>query len=462
MRSGQQSAEVHLCFKDGSAQLRQQLAAAGTIQLQLHGAATSVSLPVSTVAAKQLPDITIVRLHNVPGGVNVRGLMQCLLHHFQLGSGYSVVSEYGGDASGDIAAVTPLWCRSDVCVAEIRAPAEDAKLAKLPAAFTCFGQQVSISVQPSILAKAHLYRSRTQAQSQQLAAAPPAGQQSPRQKRRQRQKAKAQQQRQQRQQQQQQQQQLPGPLSGNFCCAVSAGVAGSPAARVALARPLDPVSDLGGQCGRAGLGHQPTVPMQVDRPSTVRSVASSPTATATAPAADPSPMQVQEPAQPARARQPAQSAMVQHPACVASAQRPSSADISMPQAASPTAAAASVPADFPDTATASAMLLWAEEHDLPTTGARQAVLHVHKHHARQIRQHSTGSHVSLPGPLQQLMTKAVRVVTGDTTFNGPNTLKAPGSKQPAASSAAPRRSSRQHKPASQFWRVPPGPQGGPQ
>ena len=60
LRSGQQNAEVHLCFKDDSAYHRQQLASAGSIHLQLHGAATSISLPVSTVAAKQLPDITTV------------------------------------------------------------------------------------------------------------------------------------------------------------------------------------------------------------------------------------------------------------------------------------------------------------------------------------------------------------------------------------------------------------------
>jgi len=45
----------------------------------------------------------------VPGGINVHGLMDCLLKHFQFGPEYTVVSEYGGDASGDIAAaITPL------------------------------------------------------------------------------------------------------------------------------------------------------------------------------------------------------------------------------------------------------------------------------------------------------------------------------------------------------------------
>ena len=191
MRSGQHSAEVHLCFRDASAQHRQQLAATGSIQLTMHGAAAPVSLPVSTVAARQLPDVTLVRMHNVPGGINVHGLMGALLEHFQFGPGYSVLSEYGGDACGDIAAVTPLWCRSDVCIAELRAPVHDAKLSKLPSAFTCFGQQVSVSVQPSILAKAHAYQQRAQAQPTEVLS--PASVQSPRQKRRRAQKARAQQ-----------------------------------------------------------------------------------------------------------------------------------------------------------------------------------------------------------------------------------------------------------------------------
>jgi len=32
----------------------------------------------------------------VPGGINVHGLMDCLLKHFQFGPEYTVVSEYGG------------------------------------------------------------------------------------------------------------------------------------------------------------------------------------------------------------------------------------------------------------------------------------------------------------------------------------------------------------------------------
>ena len=133
IRSGQLNAEVHLSFRDASAQHRQQLASTGAIQVTMPGSATPVSLPVSTVAAKQLPEVTMVRLHNVPGGINVHGLMACLLKHFQFGPEYSIVSEYGGDVSGDIAAVTPAWCRSDVCIAEVRAPVQDTKLCKLPA-----------------------------------------------------------------------------------------------------------------------------------------------------------------------------------------------------------------------------------------------------------------------------------------------------------------------------------------
>ena len=48
----------------------------------------------------------MVRLHNVLGGINVQGLMACLLKHFQFGPEYSIVSEYGGDVSSDIVAVT--------------------------------------------------------------------------------------------------------------------------------------------------------------------------------------------------------------------------------------------------------------------------------------------------------------------------------------------------------------------
>ena len=181
---------------------------------------------------------------------------------FQFGPGYSVLSEYGGDACGDIAAVTPLWCRSNVCIAELRAPVHDAKLSKLPSAFTCFGQQVSVSVQPSILAKAHAYQQRAQAQPTEVLS--PASVQSPRQKRRRAQKARAQQAalRQHPQQHQWQHLQL---LQSRFTPAIAAQDSLPAGGRLALSRALDPVSDLGGQHGRAGLGHSATVPMQVEQ-----------------------------------------------------------------------------------------------------------------------------------------------------------------------------------------------------
>ena len=76
---------------------------------------------------------------NAHGGFNVHGLMDCLLKHFQFGPEYTVMSECGGHASGDIAVAMPTYCRSDVCIAELEAPVSDTKLAKLPSALTCFG-----------------------------------------------------------------------------------------------------------------------------------------------------------------------------------------------------------------------------------------------------------------------------------------------------------------------------------
>ncbi|DBB04709.1 TPA: hypothetical protein ACH3X1_012763 [Trebouxia sp. C0004] len=213
VRSGQLNTEVHLSFKDASAQHRQQLASTAAIQVTMPGAAAPVSLPVSTVAAKQLPEVTVVRLHNVPG---------------------------------------------DVCIAELRAPVQDAKLCQLPDAFTCFGQRVSVSVQPSLLAKAHLYLQRVQTQ-------PPAQQQtisqSPRQRRRQQKKDRAKKAASQPSGQHQQQLQS---LRTTFCLAVSADEDVESRGRVALTRPLDPVSDLGGQQGRAGLGHSVPEPMLLE------------------------------------------------------------------------------------------------------------------------------------------------------------------------------------------------------
>ena len=387
-----------------------------------------VSLPVSTVAAKQLPEVTVVRLHNVPGGINVHGLMACLLKHFQFGHEYSVVSEYGGEVSGDIAAVTPTWCRSDVCIAELRAPVQDAKLRQLPATFTCFGQQVSVSVQPSLLAKAHLYQHRAQPQPQ------PTPSQSPRQRRRQQQKARA----------NKAAEQPPGQqqsLHTTFRPAMSVDGDLSSQSRVALARPLDPVLDLGGQHSRAGLGHSVPVPMQVELRSHEVSAVVAPPHTpvpATAPAS------ASASASALASASASASVLVSAPQC---------GDANMPQALP-----ASLPDGFPDGPVASAMLLWAEDADIPLDTARQAVQCVHAQHMSQVTQHGTASHVALPEPLQSLMVEAIRVVTGDASFTLPLSPEAP----PLASDTAPRRSSRARTPVTPYWTVPPAAPGGAQ
>lgn len=428
VRAGQQNAEVHLCFKDASAQHRQQLAAAGSIQLTMHATAALVSLPVSTVASKQLPDVTMVRLHNVPGGMNVHGLMGSLLRHFQFGPDYSVVAEYGGDVSGDIAAVTPAWCRSDVCVAELRAPVQDPKLSRLPAAFTCFGQQVSVSVQPSILAKAHMYRQRCHQQNelQSQPASVSAAVLSPRSKRRKAQRARAQ--RSAAEPAQQMAGAVPAPLPAlhdSFQPATSSDALPGPS-RVALQRPLDPISDLGGQRGRAGLGHSQHEPMQVEQLQPVVAKVSVDL-----------PVDIVLPNAPDLSRQPS--------------------------------------ASLPDSSAASAMLLWAEEYDVAAVSAKQAVLYLHEHHAQQLEQHGNGSCVSLPEPIQQLMVEAVRAVTQDSTFavhEYPDSLASASelATGPSAcpnsvqhdSAQQPRRSGRGHKPVSEYWRVPPAAPGGAQ
>ena len=153
---GQKSAELHLSFKDTAAQHRQQLASAGSLRVRLLGAQQLTTMPVRTVQCKQLPDITVVRMHNIPAAINVQGLMACLLGHCNCGPEYYVVAEYGGDLLGEVAAMASTWCRTDVSIAEVRAPACDAKLSQLPTALSCLGQQVSVSVQNSILGKAYV------------------------------------------------------------------------------------------------------------------------------------------------------------------------------------------------------------------------------------------------------------------------------------------------------------------
>ena len=188
--------------------------------------------------------------------------MDCLLKYFQFGPEFNLVSEYGDDASGDIAAAIPTWCRSDVCVAVLRAPVSDAKLARPPSAFTCFGQQISVSVQPSIqgtvepaqgsitcatagrLQRPHC-RPEPNAAAKDKAALKQAHQQ-----------------------QKQQQQQA---LHAAFYPAASVDNVAL-TSRLVLGRPLDPVLDLGGQRCRAGLGHSAPTLMDLD-PQQSKSVA---------------------------------------------------------------------------------------------------------------------------------------------------------------------------------------------
>ena len=385
--------------------------------------------------------------------------MACLLKHFQFGPEYSVVSEYGGVVSGDIAAVTPAWCRSDVCIAELRAPVQDAKLCQLPAAFICFGQQVSVSVQPSLLAKAHLYQQRVQAP-------PPAQQQtmsqSPRHRRRQQQKARAKKAASQSSGQHQQQLQS---LQTTFCLAMSPdGDLGSQG-RVALTRPLDPVSDLGGQQGKAGLGHSVPEPMQLEPRSPATDQVSSPvsatpmemSAAVITPPSAPIPALVSAPAP-----TPASASATASASAPASQPATEPKDANMPEAS---------PAPVPDGAVASDMLLWAEDVDVPLETVRQVVQHVHAQHVTQITQHGMASHVALAEPLQSLMIETIRLVTGDASFYPFPAAQAadnisepqhPNSEPPSTSEWAPRRSNRAHNPVTPYWKVPPAVPGGAQ
>ncbi|KAL3138217.1 hypothetical protein ABBQ32_006037 [Trebouxia sp. C0010 RCD-2024] len=105
---------------------------------------------------------------------------------------------------------------------------------------------------------------------------------------------------------------------------------------------------------------------------------------------------------------------------------------------------------------ASAMLLWAEDVDIPLDTARQAVQHVHAQHMSLVTQHGTASHVALPQPLQSLMVEAIRAVTGDASFTPLPGTDQPLSPEPPplASESAPRRSSRARHPVTPYWTVP--------
>ncbi|KAL3134343.1 hypothetical protein ABBQ38_006600 [Trebouxia sp. C0009 RCD-2024] len=104
----------------------------------------------------------------------------------------------------------------------------------------------------------------------------------------------------------------------------------------------------------------------------------------------------------------------------ASASASASTAVSAPQtedANMPQALPASVADGFPDGLVASAMLLWAEDVDIPLDTARQAVQHVHAEHMPQATKHGTASHIVLSEPLQSLMVEAIRMVTGDASFH---------------------------------------------
>ncbi|KAL3136875.1 hypothetical protein ABBQ32_006487 [Trebouxia sp. C0010 RCD-2024] len=113
---------------------------------------------------------------------------------------------------------------------------------------------------------------------------------------------------------------------------------------------------------------------------------------------------------------------------------------------------------------ASAMLLWAEDVDIPLDTARQAVQHVHAQHMSLVTQHGTASHVALPEPLQSLMVEAIRAVTGDASFTPLTGTNQPLSPEPPplASESAPRRSSRARHPVTPYWTVHPAAPGGAQ
>jgi len=174
-----------------------------------------------------------------------------------------------------------------------------------------------------------------------------------------------------------------------------------PANRLVLGRPLDPVLALGGQRGRAGLGHSAPTLMDPDPQQSkyVAQVSSSSLLTPAAASMDatdgPSTSAV--------------SAAVADPTFAAG---PTPADTPMLPAVP-----LSVPPDFPDTAVSSAMYLWAEDVDIPVDIARQAVLYVHAKFASELSQHISADCTCLAKPLQELMVTAVRAVTGDASFH---------------------------------------------
>ena len=129
-----------------------------------------------------------------------------------------------------------------------------------------------------------------------------------------------------------------------------------------------------------------------------------------------------------------------------------------------------------------AMYLWAEDVDISIDVARQAILYVHANFASELSQRPSADCTCLSEPLQALMVKAVRAVTGDASFHllsssdaqSDSSAAAPATDSAATDSpsspttsaptaeTAPRRSSRQRKTASEYWKVPPAAPGGAQ
>jgi len=134
-----------------------------------------------------------------------------------------------------------------------------------------------------------------------------------------------------------------------------------------------------------------------------------------------------------------------------------------------------VPPDFPDTAVSSATCLWAEDVDIPVDIARQAILYVHANFASELSQLPSADCTCLSKPRQELLVTAVRAVTGDASLHSlygsdaqsDSSGAAPATDSSVADSpsmpttsatatmAASRRSGRQHKPAAEYWKVPP-------
>ena len=158
-----------------------------------------------------------------------------------------------------------------------------------------------------------------------------------------------------------------------------------PANRLVLGRPLDPVLDLGGQRGRAGLGHSAPTLMDLDPQQRAADQVSSGSLLTPATA-------------PMRATDgPSTSIVPTLAADPALAAEPPPDDTPMLPAVP-----LLVPPDFPDTAVSSAMCLWAEDVDVPVDIARQAILYVHANFASELSQHPSADCTCLSKPLQAL------------------------------------------------------------